>query len=369
MVEKKAGERYRIDVIHAESLEGNPINSPVERELYVYLPPGYFESGNRRYPVVYYLHGYTGNNQKMTVVSTLEDNKNLPVELIPQEILEQIDLDRILSYSKLDELITKGELAPFIFVQPDGSLHLPHKDGAKDFTGAVQTKGSFFLNSPFIGNFEDYIVKDVIEYVEGNYRTVPDKQHRAMMGGSMGGYGTLSICIHHPQKFISAAALSPANITLDLIDWNLVTPIFEKLLGREIAEQLGESSRSDILDTNDIIFSRDNPLLPSIKRDDAGKIVDMNEEAAKNWMKYNLNNMIRENPDALTEVHLLLNCESNDEYGLTRETEKIHETLNELGIDHEFEIYSDPKAALSPHILGIAYHIIPGIRFCIQNFT
>ncbi len=145
MARKGNGDRYRVDVIHAKSLEGNPINSPVDRELYVYLPPDYFESGDRRYPVVVYLHGYTGNNQKMTVVSTIENNKNLPVKLIPPEILQQIDLDRIPSYKKLDEMITRGELDPFIFVQPDGSLHLPHKNGAKDFTGAVQTKGSFFL--------------------------------------------------------------------------------------------------------------------------------------------------------------------------------------------------------------------------------
>ncbi|MGQ9722385.1 MAG: alpha/beta hydrolase-fold protein [Candidatus Jordarchaeum sp.] len=366
---KNASKRYRVDNIHVKSLENNPINSPVDRELYVYLPPGYFESKDRRYPVVVYLHGYTGNNQKMTVVSTLEDNKNLPVELIPPEILEQIDLDRILSYAKLDEMITKGKLDPFIFVQPDGSLHLPHKDGAKDFTGAVQTKGSFFLNSPYTGNFEDYIVKDVIEYVDANYRTIPDKQHRALMGGSMGGYGTLSICLHHPEKFVAAAALSPANITIDLLDWKLVTPIYEKLLGREIAEQLGASTYGDIMDTFDILFSKDNPLMPTVKRDKSGKIVKWDKKAANNWQKYDINYMIRKNPNALKKVQLLINCESTDEYGLTDETKKIHKTLEELEIKHQFEVYSDPKAALSPHILGIAYQIIPGIKFCTQYFT
>ncbi|MEM2134803.1 MAG: alpha/beta hydrolase-fold protein [Candidatus Jordarchaeaceae archaeon] len=369
MAKKGDGDRYRVDVIHAKSLEGNPINSPVDRELYVYLPPDYFESKDKRYPVVIFLHGYTGNNQKMTIVSTIEDNKNLPVKLIPPEILQQIDLDRILSYARLDELISKGELEPFILVQPDGSLHLPHKDGAKDFTGAVQTKGSFFVNSPYTGNFEDYIVKDVIDYVDANYRTIPDRQHRALIGGSMGGYGTLSICLHHPEKFIVAAALSPANITIDLLDWKLVTPIYEKLLGREIAEQLGASSYSDILDTFDILFSRDNPLMPSIKRDKNGKIVKWSKRAANNWQKYDINQMIRKNPKALKKVHLLINCESTDEYGLTQEARKIHETLVELGIEHQFEIYSDPKAALSPHILGIAYHILPGIKFCLQKCT
>jgi S-formylglutathione hydrolase FrmB len=189
------------------------------------------------------------------------------------------------------------------------------------------------------------------------------------MGGSMGGYGTLSVCLHHPEKFISAASLSPANITIDLLNWKLVTPIFEKLLGREVAEQLGNSTWSDGLDTNDLIYSKNNPLILSVKRDNNGKIIEMNKKAASNWQKYDLNKMIRENSDALKEIYLQLNCADADEYGFTGEAQKIHETLEELGIEHQYEIYSDPKAVLSPHLVGIAYHIIPGIQFCTQYFT
>ncbi|MFX1253677.1 MAG: alpha/beta fold hydrolase [Promethearchaeota archaeon] len=370
MTEKNAHKRYRIDKFHAKSLNNNPLDSPSNRELYVYLPPTYFES-EIRYPTIYFLHGYNGNNQNMTVVPRLEDNKNLPADLIPPEILEQIDLERIPSYLLFDELITKGELAPFIFVQPDGSLHLPHKDGARGLTGEVQTKGSFYINSPYSGNYEDYIIKDVIEYVDTNYRTISDKQHRALMGGSMGGYGTLRLCINHPEKFIAGVSLSPGNITPnpELLDWKLVTPVFEKLLGRETAEELGASGWNDILDTIDLIFSKEVPLLPSIKRDKSGKIVGWDETASNNWQKHDINFMLRERSDALKKVHLLLNCESTDEFGLTRGTQKIHETLAELKIDHHFEIYSDPGTSLSPHMFGIAYNIIPGIHFCLQYFT
>ncbi|MFX0062110.1 MAG: alpha/beta hydrolase [Candidatus Hermodarchaeota archaeon] len=369
MTEKNAYKRYRVDKFHAKSLDNNPLNSPSDRELYIYLPPNYFES-EIKYPTIYFLHGYSGNNQNMTVVPRLEDNKNLPAELIPPEILEQIDLDRVPSYLLFDELITKKELSPFIFVQSDASLHLPHKDGARDLTGEVQTKGSFYINSPFTGNYEDYIVKDVIGYVDTNYRTIPDKQHRALMGGSMGGYGTLRLCINHPEKFIVGVSLSPGNITPDpeLLDWKLVVPVFEKLLGREMAEELGASGWSDILDTVDIIFSKETPFLSSIKRDKSGKIVDWDKEASTNWQKHDINVMLRERPDALKDVHLLLNCERNDEFGLTKGTQKIHETLAELEIEHQFEIYSDPRTALSPHMFGIVYNIIPGIRFCFQYF-
>ncbi|MFB0561378.1 MAG: alpha/beta hydrolase [Candidatus Lokiarchaeia archaeon] len=369
MAEKNVEERYRIDVIHAKSLEGNPINSPVDRDLYVYLPPGYFESEDKRYPVIYFLQGYTGNNQRWTVTPRIEDNMLIPVALIPQEVLKDMELDSLPSFEKFDELITKGEVDPFIFVQPDGSLHLPNKDGLKNPTGQPETKGSYYLNSSYTGNFEDYVVKDVIEYVDANYRTIPDKQHRGLIGGSMGGYGAMVMAIHNPEKFISVVVLSPANLTADVLNLKVVIPIHERLLGRERAEEYGALLWSDILHTADLVCSKDKPLMPTIKRNEAGEIVGWDEEAYNNLYRHNLIYMMRENPDALKQVKLQLKTEANDEFGIAGVTEEIHKALNELGIEHEFEIYSDPKAALSPHIIGISYNVILGIKFCMQYFT
>ena len=47
-------------------------------------------------------------------------------------------------------------------------------------------------------------------------------------------------------------------------------------------------------------------------------------------------------------------------------TEGIHKTLDALEIPHQFELYEAPKATLSPYILGIAYHIVPAIYYCLQ---
>ena len=95
-------------------------------------------------------------------------------------------------------------------------------------------------------------------------------------------------------------------------------------------------------------------------------IIDYSKEAFDNWAKNDLINLIEKFRDSLRKVHLQLNCESTDEFGLTEVAISLHEKLEELGIEHDYEIYSDPKAALSPHILGIGYHILPGIRFCLQ---
>ncbi|MFX0065771.1 MAG: alpha/beta hydrolase [Candidatus Hermodarchaeota archaeon] len=365
--------RYVVETIQAKSLENNPLNSPSERELHIYLPPNYFDS-NKRYPVIYFLNGYSGNNKKLAVSPRIEDNLFVFPTSYPPEIKNQIDFDRLPSYVKFDELITTGELPPFIFVEPDGSLHLPHKLGVKEAWGDVKTKGCFYVNSPFTGNYEDYIVNDVVGYMDKNYRTIQDKQHRAIMGLSMGGVGTLSIISAHANKFNAAASISPAEVTIDnikdFLDFKLIPPLFAKLLGKEMAKQAINAFWVDALDTVDLIYSKDNPLVSSIEQDATGKIVRWNQQASENWQKYDLINKFRDNSEALKDVHILLNCEKTDDFGCAWRTQTLHEALVELGIDHKYDLYSDPKAAaLSAHYFGCLYSILPSIGFCLQHLT
>jgi S-formylglutathione hydrolase FrmB len=192
------------------------------------------------------------------------------------------------------------------------------------------------------------------------------------MGGSMGGFGTLYLCLQHPDKFISAASLSPGNLgsrDLSRLNWKLRIPIYEEIFGAKMSAKIGDSAWRDIIDTIDLVFSNDNRLLPTIKQDEDGNVVEYNEEILSKWEKFDINYIIREKPDAFKKVHLLLNCAINDEFGLAEGVKKIHESLLEYGIEHEFDLYSDPEITLTPHILGIGYHILPAIRFCIQYFS
>ncbi|MBD3338667.1 MAG: hypothetical protein GF353_06150 [Candidatus Lokiarchaeota archaeon] len=368
----KTNERYQIVSFKAKSLKNNPIDSPVERKLAVYLPPDYFET-ERRYPVVYFIHGYNGNIENLSITPHWTDNKNFPVELIPPDVLKMFDLENIPSYSKFDKLITEEGWMPFILIQPDVSLYLPHCLGHKELSGAVKTKGSFYINSPFTGNFADYFIKDVIDYVDSNYRTISNKKNRALVGPSMGGYGALYLLFNYPHKFNSVASLSPANMTVEILDHKMVTPINKILYGKEEAVELGRAAIKDITDTFDIITSKNNSIFSSIKRDEKGNIVQLNEDSVKNWQKYDLVNVIKtcskKNPDAFKDVNLLINCHRKDEYGFADETRRIHQTLNDLGIDHLFEIYKDYRTKLAPHMLGIAYKMIPAIEYSVQCFN
>ncbi|MBY8992093.1 MAG: hypothetical protein KGD58_15215 [Candidatus Lokiarchaeota archaeon] len=359
--------RYLIDTIHAKSLEDNPLNSPVNRDLHIYLPPDYFENEETRFPVIYYLHGYAGNNKTWTVTSEMSNDKAMDRKNMPQDILDQIDIDNLATFEKMDDLIRNGDIKSFILVQPDGSLHVPNIFNRKDLRGNIEPKGSFFVNSPYSGNYMDYIINDVIKYVDSNYRTINSIEHRALMGGSMGGYGTLYLALHHPEKFIAASSLSPGNPRdIEILDLKVRIPLYTQILGEELANQIADSAWKDIIDSYDLVFSNENRLIPTVKRNQEGKITDYNKEARDNWRNHNLISVIEKKPDALKQLNLQLNCEATDEFGLAEDAQLIHNKLIELEINHDYELYSDPKAALTPHILGIGYHIILGIKYCLK---
>jgi len=345
MTKENANSRYVIDRFHSKTLEGNPLGTTADRDINVYLPPGYYDDDEKRYPVIYFLHGYGGHNHSWNMAAKDSDDGSDYWNILPKKILKEIDVDRLVDFEKIDDLITSGELAPFIFIQPDGSLHAPHKDGALDFKRKPMLKGSFYINSPHTGNYRDYIINDVIEYIDNKYRTISNRQHRAIMGGSMGGYGALNLSIHHPEKFIAAVSLSPGTLGGLTPQVKLRVPLIERIFGEKLSIKIGDSTMDDILDTIDLI-------MPGDSRE-----------------KHDINKLIRENPEAFRNVHLSLSCDFEDEFKLADGVARIHETLNELKIPHEYDLSRDPKVALTPHGLGIGYRVISGIKFCLKYFT
>ena len=77
---------------------------------------------------------------------------------------------------------------------------------------------------------------------------------------------------------------------------------------------------------------------------------------------------LKEFRQALTEaVRLHFDCDRSDEFGFAGPCERFHAQLEERGIEHSFRIYSEPKAErISPHMLGIAWHVLPALHFCLD---
>ncbi|GAB3890268.1 alpha/beta hydrolase [Spirosoma agri] len=150
----------------AHLLEGMVLNSSLLNrgvKFSIYLPPDYYQS-NRRYPVVYLLHGY-GDNETGWI--------------------QFGEADRI-----ADAGIQSSELPPMIIVMPDG--------GATWFINDYQNKV----------RYEDMFVQELIPHIDSSFRTRTQREFRAIAGLSMGGFGSLTLSMHHPELFSACAALS-----------------------------------------------------------------------------------------------------------------------------------------------------------------
>lgn len=150
--------------IPAPSLAENLVGEPAERTIYVYLPPSY-NTTEKRYPVVYYLPGYSNS----AVIGF-----RLPGDM--------------------DALIESGAVNEMIMVVAGGDSKMG---------------GSFYVNSPVTGNWENFIVNDVVGYVDTHFRTLPQAESRGITGHSMGGFGALNIAMHRPDVFSAVYSLSP----------------------------------------------------------------------------------------------------------------------------------------------------------------
>ncbi len=162
--------------VHGKSLEGNLSGEPADRDVSVYLPPSYQASGNRRYPVVYLLHGYT----------------NSDVGWFGPESRGSF-ADGNTMTAAADRAYANGSVAEAILVMPNAYTIY---------------QGSMFSNSVTTGDWEGFIAKDMVEYMDSHYRTIPERASRGLAGHSMGGYGTFRIAAKYPQVFSSIYILS-----------------------------------------------------------------------------------------------------------------------------------------------------------------
>ncbi len=154
----------------SQVLKGNPLGDKHVRDLYVYLPPDY-ERSNKKFPVVYCLTGFTGRGKMF-----LNDSAFAP------NLAE-----------RMDKLISDGTIRPMIAVLPDCFTYYG---------------GSQYINSSATGDYEDYLTQEIIEFVDDNFRTIRDKNSRAVMGKSSGGYGALIMAMRHADRFGLACSTS-----------------------------------------------------------------------------------------------------------------------------------------------------------------
>lgn len=163
--------------MHSPAMLGNVEGNSADRTVLVVTPPGYDESPDKRYPVVYFLHGYWSTPQGYQDMAAFE--------------------------KAVQEAAEDGN--EVILVMPDGHSKL---------------RGGFYSSSPTVGNYQDMVGIDLVQWVDANYRTIASREGRGLSGHSMGGYGTLRIGMTYPETFdslfvMSACCLAPMSITAE----------------------------------------------------------------------------------------------------------------------------------------------------------
>ncbi|QYA24273.1 esterase family protein [Gramella sp. MT6] len=176
-------------VLNCEALQGNFIGNRFTRKLQIYTPPGYKMNGEHPYPVVYLLHGEPFSEKAFI-------DKQLFIDYIaPYPIWTQIpDFPEEGFRLWMDGLINDGLIEPMIIVMPNAGT------GPYGF--------SMYSNSALNGNFEDYIVNDLVEYMDSHYNTIADPSGRAVIGHSQGGYAAFKFGMLHPDVFGTVASHS-----------------------------------------------------------------------------------------------------------------------------------------------------------------
>src|SRR5438105_188248 len=162
-----ASARVEKITVHGRSLEGNLEGNTADRTVLVLLPPSYDKAPKRRYPVVYFLHGYNSQAEGTVAWTKMEARHKAAMAATRRE---------------------------FIVVAPDSDTLLG---------------GSMYSDSVTSGNFETFTAKELVAYIDSHYRTIARRESRGLFGHSMGGYGTLRLGMKHPDVFSAIYAMNP----------------------------------------------------------------------------------------------------------------------------------------------------------------
>jgi hypothetical protein len=151
--------------IHAPSLKSSIAVVDTIQKAKVLLPPYYKNDSSKHYPVVYFIHGFSASYQT----------------------------DYGIFRAAYDGMVA-GNIEAFIIVTVNSECSLG---------------GTFSVNSPVTGNWENHLTKEVIDYMDANYRTIPEKKSRGIAGFSMGGFGALYLGLRHADIYNLVYAISP----------------------------------------------------------------------------------------------------------------------------------------------------------------
>jgi enterochelin esterase-like enzyme len=281
--------------IHGTALEGNLEGDAVDRDVLVFLPPSYDRQKSRRYAVVYALHGYSiGAEQWSQEIH------------VPQTI---------------EGAFAQGANEMIVVLPDSKTIH----------------NGSMYSSSVTTGDFEKFISRDVVSYIDAHYRTIPNRLSRGLVGHSMGGYGATRIGMKHADVFGSLYIMSPcclsprqagpANAEMDKTLEAVKTPEDSAKLPFGARAQLAAAAAWS-----------PNPKNPPLYLDLPRKAGEPQPDVLAKWAANAPLAFIDQYIGNLRQYRAI-SLDVGDKDGLRADTGKLHDVLDKYGITNSFELY------------------------------
>lgn len=301
-------------------LESNPWGDPVERELCIYLPPGYSDSG-QPYPALWDLAAYT--NAGPGHLNWRNQGENLP--------------------DRLNRLIGQGTMEPAIVVFPDCYTSLG---------------GNQYVNSASVGRYADYLNEELVPLVSQTLNVVSGREGRAVFGKSSGGYGALFLAMNYPETW-GAAASHAGDMGFDLVyrkDFPLVCEVLSGFKGDYTAfiRHFWRKNRPSGRDYTVMMIlamaaSYDpDPADPSrIRLPFDLRTCELDPDRWKNWQAFDPLSMVEQFDNALQSLHgLYIDVGMSDQYHIQYGTRRFADELEKRRIAHHFEEFEGTHSAI-----------------------
>jgi S-formylglutathione hydrolase FrmB len=282
--------------VHGKALEGNLEGNDVDRDVLVFLPPSYATEKSRHYPVLYALHGFfIGAEQWSHEIH------------VPQTI---------------EGAFAQGAKEMIVVLPDSKTVH----------------NGSMYSSSVTTGDFEQFVARDLVEYIDAHYRTIPNRLSRGLAGHSMGGYGTARIGMKHSEVFGSLYIMSPcclsqgqpraANPELTKALESVKTPADSAKLPFFASAQLASAAAWSPDPKNPPLYL-DLPVKDGAPQPDV--LARWAANAPLAFLDQYVGNL---------RQYRAIAIDVGDQDGLRMDTAKLHEALDKYGITNSFELYS-----------------------------
>lgn len=318
----KSSGRWDEVVFTSELLKDNPLGDPFERPLWIYLPPGYDDQPEKRYPTIYQIQGMTGQLDMWRNRTAFR--KNFP-ELA-------------------DELFARKEALPCILVWVDCWTSLG---------------GSQFLDSPATGRYHSYLCEEVVPWIDAHYRTLPEREHRGIAGKSSGGYGAMVTPMLRPDLWGGLATHAGDALfeACYLPEFREVARYLREYYGGSY-ERFWQSFRSRLAFTRpaDDVLLNEWGMAACYSADADGTVHLPFEtstgrllpEVWERWLAWDPVRMVPKHAKALRSLRAIyIDAGKRDQYYLELGAEAFRQELLKIGVsDFFFEIFDGSHSAI-----------------------